>query len=187
MTERNGLDNVTRIIHLGLTVFGILAWLTGLLAGDYNHPRHFGFTVHKWLGITLSGFLFYRLWYGFYGPPEMQFAQWVPYTRERLGLAGEDLLHLAGFKLPDRPIHQGLSGVVQTFGLGVFTWMAATGTLMFFFLEPGRKAGWLLHGIKEVHEAGLWLIPIFLGLHGGAVLLHALSGNHLWRRTFYLE
>jgi len=89
-------------------------------------------------------------------------------------------------RLPDRPTHQGLSGLVQTFGLAVFSWMAITGSLMFFYLEPGHKAMGLMHFIKEIHEVGVWLIPIFLGIHVGAVTLHALAGNHLWRKTFFL-
>ncbi|MDP3181711.1 MAG: hypothetical protein Q8M54_02705 [Desulfobaccales bacterium] len=44
-----------------------------------------------------------------------------------------------------------------------------------------------MHFIKEIHEVGVWLIPIFLGIHVGAVILHALAGNHLWRKTFFLE
>lgn len=32
----------------------------------------------------------------------------------------------------------------------------------------------------------MWLIPIYLGIHVGAVLLHALAGDHRWRRTFFL-
>jgi cytochrome b561 len=186
-TQRNELDDLTRFVHLGLTVLGILAYLTGLWAGDYKRATHWGFSTHKWMGISLSFFVFFRLWLGFYGLREGRFRQWVPYTRERVVMVWEDLVTLLRLKLPDRPTHQGLAGVVQTFGLGVFSWMALTGTLMFLFLEPGRKAGGILHLIKELHEAGLWLIAIFLGIHVGAVTLHALAGNDLWRRAFFLE
>jgi cytochrome b561 len=184
---RNELDDITRLIHLGLTVFGILAWMTGWFADDYKSMRHLGFSIHKWLGITLSFFLVWRAWYGFYDPREMQFRHWVPYTPERLRWVGEDILTLLRLRLPERPTHQGLSGVVQTFGLGAFAWMAGTGSFMFFFLTPGSKARGLLHAVKEMHEAGLWLIPAFLLLHAGAVTLHALAGDHLWKRTFFLE
>jgi len=82
--ERNDLDDLTRFIHLGLTVFGVLALITGLWAGDYKRAYHLGFTVHKWLGLTLSFFLAWRIWLGFYGPQEARFSQWVPFTPERL-------------------------------------------------------------------------------------------------------
>jgi cytochrome b len=185
--EPRELDNLTRFIHLGLTIFGILAFFTGLMAGDYKRAHHLGFSLHKWLGISLAFFVFFRLWLGFYGSREVRFSQWLPYTRDRLLMVLEDIVNLLRLKLPERPTHQGLAGVVQGFGLAVFSWMALTGTLMFFFLEPGRKAGGALHLIKEGHEIGLWLITIFLGIHVGAVTLHALAGNPIWRQAFYLD
>jgi cytochrome b len=183
---QSDLDDITRFVHLGLAVLGILAWATGLTAGDYKHAHHLGFSLHRWLGISASLFVFFRVWLGFYGAPEVRFRHWLPVTRDRLTLALQDLGALLKLKLPERPTHQGLAAIVQAFGLAIFTWMAATGTLMFFFMEPGRKAGGVLHEIKEMHEVGLWLILIFLGIHLGAVTLHALAGDHLWKRTFFL-
>ena len=58
---------------------------------------------------------------------------------------------------------------------------------MFFYLQPGLKTGGALHFIKELHETGEGVIPIFLALHVGAVLLHALTGRHLWRKMFFLK
>jgi cytochrome b len=185
--EQSDLDDLTRFVHLGLAVLGILAWASGLIAGDYKRAHHLGFGLHRWLGISASCFVFFRVWLGFYGAREVQFRQWLPVTRTRLQLALEDLGTLLKLKLPERPGHQGLAAIIQAFGLAVFTWMAATGSLMFFFMEPGRKLGGALHELKEMHEAGLWLILIFLGLHVGAVALHALAGSHLWKRTFFLE
>jgi cytochrome b561 len=185
--ELSDLDDLTRFVHLGLAVLGILAWATGLLAGDYKRAHHLGFSLHRWLGISASLFVFFRVWLGFYGAREVQFRQWLPVTGERLNLALQDLGTLLRFKLPERPTHQGLAAIVQAFGLAIFTWMAATGSLLFFFMSPGRKVGGVLHEIKEMHEVGLWLILIFLGLHVSAVTLHALAGDHLWKRTFFLE
>ena len=186
-TQSRDLDDLTRFIHLGLTVFGILALITGLWAGDYKLGHHLGFSVHKWLGLTLSFFLAWRIWLGFYGPREARFSQWAPFTPERLKLAGEDFLALLRLKLPERASHQGLAGVVQTFGLAVFAWMALTGSLMALFLTPGRKAGGFVHAIKEMHELGLWLILAFLIIHVGSVTLHAYAGKNLWRKMFFLE
>jgi cytochrome b len=181
------LDDLTRLIHLGLAVLGVAAWVSGLFAGDYKRLAHLGFSWHRWLGLSLSFLVFYRVWLGFYGRPADQFREWFPYTPERIGWVFEDLINLLRLKLPDRPTHAGLAGLVQTFGLAVFAWMAVTGTWMFFFLAPGHKARGSLHFVKELHEAGLWLIPIFLGIHVGAVTLHALAGNPVWRRAFFLE
>jgi cytochrome b len=185
--DSRDLDDITRFIHLGLTVFGILALITGLWADDYKRAHHLGFSVHKWLGLTLSFFLAWRGWQGLFGPREARFSQWVPYTPARLKLAGEDCLNLLKLKLPERPSHQGLAGVVQAFGLAVFAWMALTGSSMALWLAPGRKAGVFVHTLKELHELGPWLIVAFLAIHGGAVILHACTGQNLWRKMFFLE
>jgi cytochrome b len=187
LSEGQELDEITRLIHLGLTIFGILALITGLWAGDYKRVHHLGFSLHKWLGLTLSFFMAWRIWNGFFGSQEDLFSRWVPYNAERLQMVWEDGLNLLRLKLPDRPSHQGLAGLVQTFGLAVFTWMASTGTLMALFLTPGQKARGLLHVIKEMHELGPWVIISFLIIHIGAVTLHALTGDHLWRKMFFLE
>jgi cytochrome b len=183
----NELEDISRVIHLGLTVFGLSAWATGFLADDYKRMEPLGFSIHSWLGVSFAFFLFLRIGYGFWGSDDYQFAKWVPYTKERLLAVFEDLWTLIKFKLPDRSTHVGLSGLVQTFGLAAFAWMAITGSLMFFYLTPGSKAKGSLHLIKEMHEAAVWLIPIYLGIHIGAVLLHALSGDHRWRRMFFLK
>jgi cytochrome b len=183
--EREELDGLTIFLHAGLMVLGVLAWLTGEWAGDYNKLHHWGFSIHKHLGIGLAFFLILRLLYGFFGPPAARFANWVPYTLERLKLVGEDLLTLARLKLPDRPAHQGLAGLVESFGLAVFAWMAATGIWMHYFLVPGHKARGMVHMTKELHELGEFLIPLFLIIHVGAVILHALAGDHRWRKMLF--
>ncbi len=184
---RQNLDEITRLIHLGLTVFGILALVTGLWAGDYKRFHHLGFSLHKWLGLTLSFFMAWRIWNGFFGAQEALFEQWVPYNSDRLKMVWVDGLNLLRLKLPERPAHQGLAGLVQTFGLVVFAWMAGTGSLMALFLTPGRKAGGFVHAIKEAHELGFWLIVAFLLIHVSAVTLHALTGDHRWRKMFFFE
>lgn len=181
------LEDISRVLHLGLMVFGISAWATGFLADDYKRVEHLGFSIHSWLGIIFAFFLFLRIGYGFCGPDDQQFLRWIPFTRDRLWLVFEDLWTLIKFKLPDRPTHVGLSGLVQAFGLAAFAWMAVTGSLMFFYLTPGTKAKGFLHPVKEMHEAGVWLIAVYVGIHVGAVLLHALAGDHRWRRMFFLK
>jgi cytochrome b len=186
-SSNNELEDISRIIHLGLTVFGISSWATGFWADDYKRVEHLGFSIHSWLGIIFAFFLLLRAGYGFWGPDDHKFVKWVPFTRDRLRAVLEDLWTLIKLKLPERPTHLGLSGLVQTFGLAVFAWMAVTGSLMFVYLTPGNKARGFLHPIKEMHEAAVWLIPIYLAIHIGAVLLHALAGDHRWRRMFFLK
>jgi cytochrome b561 len=38
-----------------------------------------------------------------------------------------------------------------------------------------------------MHEPGLWLILAFLAIHVSAVALHALAGDDLWRKMFFLK
>jgi cytochrome b561 len=61
------------------------------------------------------------------------------------------------------------------------------GFFMFLFLTAGQKARGLLRLVKELHELGEWLVPIFLGVHVAAVLLHALAGDHRWRKMVFLK
>ena len=59
-TDKSGtkeLEDISRVIHLGLTIFGISAWATGFLADDYKHVQHLGFSIHSWLGIIFAFFL----------------------------------------------------------------------------------------------------------------------------------
>ena len=187
LSKKDDLDVVARVIHLGLMLFALAAWSASGWAEDYSHTRHLGFTVHSWLGMGLATFMGLRLVYGLVGPANVRFSQWVPYTKARLRFVWADILTLLKFRLPDRPSHQGLAGLVQTFGLLTFSWIAVTGSLMFFYLKPGQEAGGLVHFVVEMHEIGETAIPLFLGLHVGAVVLHALFGRHLWRRMVFFE
>jgi cytochrome b len=181
------LDSFTIFLHLGLIFFGLLTWLTADWAGDYKKAEHLGFTVHKMLGLGTALFVGARLFQGLWGPEQARFANWVPYTPERLKMVFEDICNLFALKLPDRPPHLGLAGLWEAFGLAIFTGMAATGFFMFLFLVPGHKARGLLHMVKELHEFGEWLVPIFLAVHVSAVILHALAGDHRWRKMFFLK
>jgi cytochrome b561 len=63
--------------------------------------------------------------------------------------------------------------------------MALTGSLLFFFLEPGGKAKGVMYLVKELHELGEGLIPVFIILHVGAVVMHAVFRHPIWRRMFW--
>lgn len=181
------LDHISILLHLALMVFGVATWLSGYWAGDYKKLHHWGFTIHKMLGLGTAGLLAARFLYGFWGPPAARFKNWIPYTSEQLAAVLDDLKGLLALRLPDRPPRQGLAGLWEAFGLLVFTWMAASGLFMFAFLTPGSRARGIVHTVKELHELGELLIPIFLGVHVGAVMLHALAGDHRWRKMLFLQ
>ena len=162
-------------IHSGLALFGITAYLTGELA---EHSNSFGYLLHAYLGLTLLLFLLGRLCYGFWGQGAYRFSSWFPYKKSYLVTIKEDINDLVRLKLPKRQDHRGLAGLVQAFGLVVFTWMALTGTIMFVTNVTDDSI------ISELHEVGEGLIPLFLVLHIGAVALHMISGQNLLSRIF---
>ena len=64
--RKKDLDLPTRIIHLGLVIFGLLAWGTGEWADDYEKLKHIGFYVHSWIGMGVSFFVLLKpsdCWY----------------------------------------------------------------------------------------------------------------------------
>lgn len=186
--EKEQLDFPTLVLHAGITVFGLAAWLTGEWAGDYKTAAYAGFEVHRFLGLGLSIVILLRLLYGVWGPVQGRWSNLIPLNPSAwLGSILEDLQGLLKLELPDHPRFWGIKGAVQLFGLLVFSWMALTGSLLFTYLQPGRKAYGVMHLLKEMHEVGNTLIPIFLALHLTGVLFDALWGRQKWRRAFFLE
>lgn len=169
-----------------LVLFGITALLSGGLAGDYKQAAHAGYTFHTWVGMGMAGALALRLIWGIFGVRSARFSQWVPRTAQHFSLVGEDLRGLLRFRIPQRTMHQGVAGLVQVIGLLVFSWLAITGVVLFFALEPGvRATGWL-RLVKELHEAGQVAAYGYLALHVGAVALHAIAGDRSWRQMFFM-
>ncbi|MGH8397611.1 MAG: cytochrome b/b6 domain-containing protein [Gammaproteobacteria bacterium] len=191
-TSPKPLDRVTRFLHLGLAVFGVWAWLIGsgwigAGAGDYDHPDHSWYIQHRWVGITFTGFLFARILWGVIGPTNARFANWVPWTRGRFKLVIEDVRSLLRLRIPDRPTHAGLSGLVEALGLLVFLWLAVSGLTNAITITPGVKlTGWP-RVIKHWHEIGDVLVPAYLVLHVGGTIAHSLAGKHIWKKMLFLE
>ena len=186
--EQDKLDFPTLVMHAGITIFGLAAWMTGDWAGDYKKLSHPGFSLHRGIGICLALFILARLLYGVLGPEKFRWGSLIPLDLKAwLASVVEDLQSLIKLELPDRPRFWGIKGVVQLFGLLVFSWMALTGSLLYAFLEPGRQASGLLWLIKKMHVVGGTLIPIFLAFHLSGVLRDALWGQGKWRRVIFLE
>ena len=177
------LDTGSRLIPLVLALSGVAAVATG----DFADGSRFGFGVHAWIGIAFAVAIGLRVLWGFTGPREMRFATWVPHNRAQLQPAWDDVLGLLHLRLPQRPLHGGIAGVIQALGLAVFAWMAVTGVPLFFLVEPGGRAAGLVKVVEELHEAGEGLVYAYLALHVGAVVLHALAGDSSWRAMFFLR
>ncbi len=169
-----------KFIHLGIAVFGIFAYLTGELADD-GHTSS-GYLLHAYLGLALAATMFIRICSGFANSAALTFKGWSPFSKQQWQLALEDFRTLLRLKVPERDRHQGLAGLTQAFGLILFSWMAITGTGLFILGAEVESHAFEL--IEEVHEVGETLIPLYLALHVGAVILHTISGNAIWKKMF---
>lgn len=171
---------LARILHAGMAAFGITAFLTGEWAeGGQNS---LGYLLHAYLGLSLATFVLLRGLRGFAGAGPMRFSGWSPFSRRQWVLAKQDLMTLLRFRVPNRGMHAGLAGLTQAFGLVLFGWMGATGTGL-FLLGGGPERG-LLAAVEEMHEVGEALIPLYLALHVGSVLVHSLAGSPIWQRMW---
>ncbi len=191
-TQDRPLDVVTRILHLGLAVFGVWAWLVGsgwigAGAGDYDKPDHFWYLQHRLVGIVFTAFLFARIVWGLVGPASARFVDWVPWTRARLKPAIEDVRALLRLRIPERPTHVGLSGLVQALGLLLFLWLGVSGLSNAIMITPGVKLEGWPRVIKHWHEIGDVLVPLYLVLHVGGTVAHSLAGKQVWKKMLFLE
>ena len=165
--------------HLGLAIFGVTAYLTAELA---EHSNGLGYYLHAYLGLSLLFFIVSRTIYGVVGKPQYRFSNWFPYNLAYIESIKEDIKELIKLKIPERTDHKGLSGLVQAFGLLVFSWMAITGTIIFYAGNPEDSM------IAELHEVGESLVPLFLFIHVGAVIIHILFGkNNLTKMLPFLS
>lgn len=169
-----------KIIHMGLAVFGIAAYLTA--EGAEHGDAGFGYQLHAYLGLSLMAFIIMRVIRGYSGSADMRFSSWSPFSKLQWLLAADDVKNLLRFKVNERGMHEGLAGLTQAFGLMVFAWMGATGTALFFIDESTN--GTLYEIFEETHEVGESLIPLYLILHIGAVIAHSLAGTPIWQKMW---
>lgn len=175
-----------RVLHLALVLLCLAGWASGQFADDYKNAGHLGFSVHKWIGIGFAVAIALRVLYGLIGPRATRFANWFPFTASNLKSSAQDLLQLARLRVSEREPHEGIAGLVQGIGMLAFIAVAATGVVMALYLAPGSRATGWLHFVKELHEIAQQIIPLYLVLHVGGVVLHALNGHDLWRSMFFL-
>jgi cytochrome b561 len=53
---------------------------------------------------------------------------------------------------------------------------------LFLLNEDQQRAPFEI--IEELHEVGEALIPLYLALHVGSVLVHSLAGRPIWQRMW---
>ncbi|WP_417911383.1 cytochrome b/b6 domain-containing protein [Candidatus Electronema sp. TJ] len=181
------LGNLVRFWHLAMIALVLSALLSGEGADDYKKMDQAGFLLHGGIGLAVLAALCGYFLHGLIGPKDSRLSSWFPFTPARLRQTGKDIAVLTTFKLPEHRRRQGLAGLVQFFGLIAFSWLAATGAVMYFFMERGAKVHGIMHMVKEAHEVGTVLIPIYLALHVGAVIAHSLTGHQVWKEIFFFK
>lgn len=178
--EKYTYPTYAKVIHLGLAFFGVAAFLTGELAEDGG--AYLGYLLHSYLGLSLASMVLIRILIGVTSSQILSFKDWSPFSKPQWKFALEDLRTLLSLKVPERDRHQGLAGLTQAFGLLVFLWMSLTGTTLFMLGSVVDSD--VFEFVEEIHEVGETLIPLYLALHVGAVLLHTLCGKPIWKRMF---
>lgn len=173
-------ERYAKLLHLGMAVFGIAAYTTAELAEGASDSV--GFLLHAYLGFSLAGFLGLRWVNGLLGSGPMSFSGWTPFSASQWKLLVEDIGLLMRFKVPYRAMHEGLAGVTQWFGLLIFAWMAITGIALYFLVADA--GGELFAIVEELHELGEGLVPLYLLLHVGSVLVHSIAGHSIWKRMW---
>jgi len=180
MTTGYAYPPAAKIIHLGMAAFGIAAYATSELTDDA-----WGYLLHAYLGLSLAGFMAARIIGGLSGRPALGFSGWSPFSRRQWSLVLDDVRRLIRLDVPERGMHEGLAGVTQAAGIALFAWMGATGTGMFLIDEGAYHD--VYEALEELHEVGETLIPLYLLLHVGSVVVHALAGHPIWRRMWTLR
>lgn len=169
-----------RAMHLGLVLFGIAAWLSAELAGEKGSS---GYWLHVYLWFIVGFIVLCRFAAGVGGQPPLSFDGWLLFYPSIWRQAVGDVASLLRLRLPERPLHEGLAGLLQAFALVLFAWLVCTGMLMFFL--SGEDEAYEM--VRNVHEIGELLVPAFLVLHAGAVVLHIAAGHGSWRRMLSLK
>ena len=172
-----------KILHGGLAIFGITAFLTAEMAE--NGSDSLGYYLHAVLGFSVVVFVTARIIAGIAGSGQARFSGWSPFSPCQWRLAWQDVRGLSRLQVPERGAHQGLSGLVQAFGLALFAYMGISGTGL--FLLKGSPDALMFHTLEEIHEAGEGLIPLYLLLHVGSVVVHSVAGKPIWQRMWSLS
>ena len=180
MTDQYTYPAYAKLIHLGMAFFGVFAFITSEFAEDGITST--GYLLHSYLGLSLASIMLLRVTLGFTNSQSLSFKAWSPFSKQQRQYAIEDFRSLFTFKIPKRDRHDGLAGITQAFGLLIFIWMSVTGTALFMLGSENESN--IFDFTEELHEVGESLIPIYLALHVGAVILHTLCGKPIWRKMF---
>lgn len=78
-----------KILHMGLAVFGVTAYLSAELAE--NGHNTVGYLLHAYLGLSLAAFLLMRVIPGLIGGGVLTFSGWSLFSRKQWTQTFEDI------------------------------------------------------------------------------------------------
>ncbi len=184
-TPKNLWPREVRWVHAGFAICIVWQLLSSLWMSphwakhaDYGNLGKLLFSFHAWIGLLTTFFLLWQWGWIFThsGIRKQMFpvtGPWQPIRRDLEGL----LRGRAGGIGP----HPGLGAVIHGLGLLAVTWMALTGTAVFFFLPPaGASPGPVLHVLIPLHKLLGNVVWAYLIGHIGMAALHALLRDRIW-------
>jgi cytochrome b561 len=175
---------LTRILHALLAIAISLQLLSSLVMRTPRPGRvltplqAFGFESHRVIGVTafcvlLLHWLVFVSGYAYKGVGH--FYPWFSRTRRAALL--DEIHALTRLHVPDPRHKDSLAGAVEGLGLAVGSVLALSGTVLFLGMAPNGTMSAGVHVIKEFHEFWGPVMWTYLGIHGGAVLVHLWSGH----------
>lgn len=141
--QQNLWPQEARWLHAGIAIGVTLQLLTSLwMTPDWQHADYASFTqllfsFHAWVGLTTALFLLWQwLWIATSARMRQQFFPW----RGPWQPVWDDLRALYHGRLRSPGPAPGLAALIHGLGLLLISWMALTGTVIFFIPAPGRYA-----------------------------------------------
>ena len=185
--KTNQPDLFVRLSHWGFILFGVLAFLTGELAGDFKSEAPYGYFIHSFFGITLSLIFSLYVIHFFFGKSRRQHLRWFVIDKKRMVAIKTDFRDILKFKLPTPEKHGGLAEVVQLIGLVGILVMSITGVGIFFMLRMRNYDITSLASIISFHEMIKVIVLIYLLIHVSAAIMHTLAGHRVLGNIFSLK
>lgn len=181
--QQNLWPQEARWLHAGIAIGVTLQLLSSLwMTPDWQHADYASFTqllfsFHAWVGLTTALFLLWQwLWIATSARMRQQFFPW----RGPWQPVWDDLRALYHGRLRPPGPAPGLAALIHGLGLLLISWMALTGTVIFFFLpQGGTPPGAVLLNVIPLHKALLYLVWAYWIGHVGMFCAHWLRRDRI--------
>ncbi|HEU0071810.1 MAG TPA: cytochrome b/b6 domain-containing protein [Alphaproteobacteria bacterium] len=186
---------VTKALHALLACAILFQLLVSLVMEEPHPPRRpieTPFLLHEWVGMaSLAIVILFWLWtlvrrseagVGAFFP-------WFSAARRSAIFAdlrayGEALRRL---EMPDATVHTAFANAVHGLGLLLATYLAVTGSVVFWQMDATGKMTGLGHSFAELHGALANVMWAYLIGHAGMALLHQLLGEGILRKMWTIK